>query len=439
MGAGEGNTITASREPGKLPWQEIYQWASLLTTEQLEEYPYFWTPETRALLRRLRHTRGNLIAVIGLQGVGKTALKQALYYELIGEDVDNPHAFIVKWTGRGSVENAIKEQTFMDFKNSRLYVNELAEKLYNTLGLGRIPLINLDVELMKQVPGLRGEDAWRLTRFLSRGDVDAKEVRHLVPLMEKAVGREAVKEVRKIVITDWFRRPITILIDFPDYDKLHRGQMLRDLRDFQAWWDDVIQKYEGMEQLCNIVVFWQKELYGGHFAFGKFDVFELKPLKPRQLVEFFNTKFKTHVFAEDALLMLGKLSRGIFRWFKKYVRVCLDNYYEALEKSSRRLEKIGLEQVREWITLRRVAEDWDRELIDLFPRSKPHRVKAAAVLRHLLEEGETAQKKLRERLFGEGKAGEMECSRILSKLEAYGYILRTYRGREKYVNLVEPS
>ena len=79
----DSNTITQKTENSEIPYKEIYQWSSELTAEQ-EAAPgyYLWTDEDRKLLFRLMNTRGNLIAVIGLQGSGKTALKEALSSEL---------------------------------------------------------------------------------------------------------------------------------------------------------------------------------------------------------------------------------------------------------------------------------------------------------------------------------------------------------------------
>ena len=41
---------------------------------------------------------------------------------------------------------------------------------------------------------------------------------------------------------------------FPDYDKRNRGQMIRDLKHFQQWWEDILEKFEGYKQPFNVVV-----------------------------------------------------------------------------------------------------------------------------------------------------------------------------------------
>jgi len=63
---------------------KIYDWATHFDTELKEIFPedYLWSDEARMLLRRLEKTSGQLLAVIGLQGSGKTALREVLSIEL---------------------------------------------------------------------------------------------------------------------------------------------------------------------------------------------------------------------------------------------------------------------------------------------------------------------------------------------------------------------
>ncbi|MFW6117362.1 MAG: hypothetical protein ACOC6G_02105 [Thermoproteota archaeon] len=53
-----------------------------MACEQGED-PYLWAPKTKALLQSLFITEGNRILVVGLQGSGKTSLKQALLVKLL--------------------------------------------------------------------------------------------------------------------------------------------------------------------------------------------------------------------------------------------------------------------------------------------------------------------------------------------------------------------
>jgi len=66
-----------SSEPTKNELQpvyawDLYRWCSTLTSEQdFNKRMYYWTPEAKKLLNRLKYGEGQLIAVIGFQGSGK--------------------------------------------------------------------------------------------------------------------------------------------------------------------------------------------------------------------------------------------------------------------------------------------------------------------------------------------------------------------------------
>jgi len=74
-------------------FEKLYQWCVRLSTEQGEE-DYVWTWDAVQLANRLLLTKGNLIAVIGLQGSGKTALRQALWERLCEH---NKRVLCFKW------------------------------------------------------------------------------------------------------------------------------------------------------------------------------------------------------------------------------------------------------------------------------------------------------------------------------------------------------
>jgi len=185
-------------------------------------------------------------------------------------------------------------------------------------------------------------------------------------------------------------------------------------------------------QVSNIIIFWQKELWGGHFQFGKWDAEELKTFEPEQLVEYYKQQFgSTEPFEKEALTIIAGLSRGIFRWYKKYIRVSLDNYYDRTDKT-----QITVEDIKKWITIDRLTEDYERELIDVFPKARGQRRKAVQVLVYLREHGETPQSQIQLAIFGEEPADKTACSRMLTKLEDAGYITRRYEKKEKLVKIV---
>jgi len=250
-------------------------------------------------------------------------------------------------------------------------------------------------------------------------------------VMEKT-GRKIIDELLISYIVD-FRE--TILIDLPDYSKQNHSEMIKDLREIQKLWEELLL-IEAFD--VNIVLFVQKELFKGHFFYGKADVYEIKPLTPEQLYDFYTKNFAGEFiinnqkitypapFENEAFYELARLSRGIFRRFKKYIRICLENWYEELEAQGRwkaPLPLIKKDQVLRWIGIEQLEKDMELELMDLFPKSKENRRYSVILLRYLQEHGPTDQKTLTEAIFGNyDDSSKMACSRLLAKLEAHGYI-----------------
>ncbi|MCD6529029.1 hypothetical protein J7L06_01910 [Candidatus Bathyarchaeota archaeon] len=417
----------------EIPYIDLYRWACLLTTEQSEER-YFPNEEVEALLRRLVYTKGNLIAIIGLQGSGKTALRQYLYkkiHELLSHD-ESIYAF--KWFSEKQIEKEISLAENYYFEDTLLYSDEYIERIMDefidrVFGTGRYHIADVPPIVYNALKayGLRKDEAFLFKLcFEDHREEFIKKCHRIVPMIEKFLGARRINEIKKEIILEKIQLAHTILMDFPDYDKRSRSRMIRDLAAFQSWWENVLEKYEGYEQSFNLVVFWQKELWGGHFSFGKFDVIELKPWPPEKLAEVIDKNWE-HPFTKEALIELGVLSRGIWRRFKKYIRICLDHYYAMKEK-----KMIDRKQIKEWITLDQLVKDMELELMDIYPNNKELRKKCVIVLRYLREKGPTDQPTITRDLFDGNK---MAASRLLNKLEAHGYIEGHYEGREKIWNI----
>jgi hypothetical protein len=153
---------------------------------------------------------------------------------------------------------------------------------------------------------------------------------------------------------------------------------------------------------------------------------ELELLKPEQMVEAYRKRFKTiEPFTEDALLSLGRMSRGIFRRFLRYIMLTLQ-YSESHGKKI-----IDTETVKEAVTVERLAEDMELELVELFPKQSDLRLQAVRLLMHLEESGPKKQAELAEE-FG---LEEYAMSRLLAKLELHRYIARRREGTDKIVSL----
>ena len=159
----------------------------------------------------------------------------------------------------------------------------------------------------------------------------------------------------------------------------------------------------------------QKEMYGGHFFLGKLIAVKLSPMKPNEMIEAYKSKWgNTEPFTEEALLLTAELSRGIFRRYLKYIRRSI----EAIALSNYALP-ITSEIIKNEITTKQLVADMDLELTDLFQNNREHKEMAVKTL-HLLREKQANQKEIAEYL----NVDEATASRLVKKLEAYGYIKR---------------
>jgi len=172
----------------------------------------------------------------------------------------------------------------------------------------------------------------------------------------------------------------------------------------------------------------QKEMFHDHSFFDKMEKVELEPLKPEQMVEAYRKRFKAiEPFTEDALLSLGRMSRRIFRRFLRYITLTLQ-YSESHGKKI-----IDTETVKEAVTVERLAEDMELELVELFPKQSDLRLQAVRLLMRLEESGPKKQAELVEE-FG---LEEYAMSRLLAKLELHRYVVRRREGTDKIVTLRE--
>jgi hypothetical protein len=163
-------------------------------------------------------------------------------------------------------------------------------------------------------------------------------------------------------------------------------------------------------------------MYGGHFFFGKMDIVELCRLKPTELLNAYKSKWKSvEPFTEDALVLIGQLSQGIFRRFLRYIGKSV----EQVLLSNAPLP-VAVESVKLAITTEQLAKDMDLELTDLFKNNREQKMLATKTLTCIRENQGINQKTLAELLDAE----EMAISRIIKTLEAYGYIRRE-RGLQK--------
>jgi len=329
--------------------------------------------------------RGGLVAVIGLQGIGKsTALMVLEATESVREESD--HVVFFKWR---------KEKEL--FKSLLDGSHEASEAFLKDYGL-------------------------RLAEILKRTEEDVGPVA-LDSFMQKKIGRSRTESFRKAVWIHLLRTKKLILIDTPDYSKTDKRAMATDLSDIYWLWNNLARTSEASP---NIVVTVQKEMFGSHFFFDKMHKIELEPLEPAQMVQAFHKRFNcTGPFTEDALTTLARMSQGIFRRFQRYIMLSV----KAWRTRQSREDRIDVTTVKDAVSVDRLAEDMELELSELYPKHADLRLQAVRALIQLQEQGATTQDQLAEHLGIEPYA----MSRLLSKLELHRYVTRERVGSEKIV------
>ncbi|MFH0848714.1 MAG: winged helix-turn-helix transcriptional regulator [archaeon] len=392
------------------PVEAVYDWASRFTAESrgqlLSVLEYHWSSEISELASRLLHSKRQLIAVLGCQGVGKTSAMYALdgvldkdfYYSLFtraknkrGGESPNRQVISLNYTDLKN-HGEIAKSTLLQFCG---LLNPYADEIITMLRLrrirsnvGRVSLIEAEI--------LLGEEKCRSAMFMA---------------LLKAAPR--------------FKN---ILIDLPDYSKTDRRSISRDLDRIQTLW-------RGMMSLpnvqTNLVLFIQKENFRDHFFFGKMDMVTIPPFKSQELMAAYEKKFKSfRPFKEDALLRLSQLSQGVFRRYLQYIRLTIDKWRIAQKP----LELIDTTIVESAITKEQLLRDLDSQLTELFPKNPEARSTAIEIIRLLQENSGMNQKSVAEQL----NMPEYRLSRIFDRLEKGGHIKREKTGLKKTVRVTTP-
>ncbi|MGA2239459.1 MAG: helix-turn-helix domain-containing protein [Candidatus Bathyarchaeia archaeon] len=134
-------------------------------------------------------------------------------------------------------------------------------------------------------------------------------------------------------------------------------------------------------------------MFRDHFFFDKMVKVELEPLKPEQMADAYWKRFMTaEPFTEDALVTLARMSRGIFRRYLRYIALTLRNW------ETNKSERIDITIVKQAVTVERLAEDMELELVELFPKQSDLRLQAVRLLMVLEESGPRKQTELVEEL-----------------------------------------
>lgn len=370
---------------------EICSWASQLVAESRDRDAmpgsYVWPKSLIGIAELLSGMRGGLVAVTGLQGVGKsTALIVLDATESVREEPDQVVYF--KWRKEKDLYKSLLDRS-----------HEASDAFLKDYGV-------------------------RLAGILQRTQEDIDPVA-LDSLLQKKIGKSRTESFRKVVWMHILRTKKLILIDTPDYSKTDKRAMATDLADIYWLWNNLARTSEPSP---NIIVAVQKEMFGSHFFFDKMHKIELEPLEPGQMVEAFHKRFNcVEPLTEDALMTLARMSQGIFGRFQRYIMLSV----KAWRTRQSREDRIGVTTVKDAVPVDRLAQDMELELSELYPKHADLRLQAVRALLHLQEQGATTQDQLAEHLGIEPYA----MSRILSKLELHRYVTRERVGSEKAVRL----
>lgn len=412
--------------------QQIVQWASILTGESRVGGYYYVTEPVKRLEWSLTHVNGQLIALIGLQGTGKTSALNYLSKTFLKKVDEEIRKELKEKMGKGEISTIIEAGQFrtrrlreiggnviikwakgwferLIYENYRVhpFINDFIKEaiseeftIYHQSGRKH--------PFLKRIPDSEDCSEYGVSEALSKSESQAESI----------IGKSKVKKIREEAVYDYLERCDVIFIDLPDYAKSDRRLMARHLLEVQGLWEKI-----GKGK--NMVIAIQKELFTGHFFFGKMGTIELKPLKQEELMHVFKTEFPDcDLMTDEALMLLGQLSRGVFRRFLRYLKLTCEKF--AISNES---PPINVNHVNEAVTIEELMKDMELELYDLFKDANQRR-QAVELLHHLRNIGSMNQKEIAEFL----NVSLATAGRFVSKL--YRYVKRERgKGREWLISL----
>jgi hypothetical protein len=398
---------------------EVYSWASQLASETRDvgwvNYWYIWPESVQRILRQLETMRGLVIGLVGRQGVGKSAALQAIYVSRVMAQDERR---------RKNFESKQKLSDSLRYDDVVLLKWRREQELFKSL-------LDETHELSRTFNLEYRNAIWKRIRDDSRITDNEKYEQHGPGTLdlrwaEAKLGKLVMEELRREAWLTILVQKKVILIDMPDYSKTDRRRLAKDLEGIYWLWSWMAN--HGVK--ANVVIAIQKELFGGHFFLDKMEKVELEPLGPKEMVEAYRKRFKAiEPFTEDALLTLARMSRGVFRRFLRYITLTLTRW-ETEGKGP-----IDTAIVKEAVTVARLVEDMELELVELFPKQSELRLQAVRLLL-LLEESESRkQNGLSEELGMEA----YEMTRLLAKLELHHYVTRRREGNDKIVSLCKKT
>jgi hypothetical protein len=407
---------------------------------------YYWTPQTERLVAKLKLTKRALIGVLGVQGAGKSAAMRAIRDQLKHEFSDSTVA--VKIPESGGLRGALKDA----------FGDALAKPLDDFLDAEVLDRVQKDsvfyqraIQLAKRMERPDLEEKLHLLDPESDFSVDTTNL-YLSPALRNLVSKPRLRELEEHTLDRLLSERRVIMIDMPDYPKHDRRLIARDLDEVQGLWNRLAVS----DKDTGLVIFLQKETfnYGDHFFFGKMDIIPLMPLTVTQLLEAYSRRWSGYApFNEDALLYVAKMSRGVFRRFKRYIALAVETRVTQAEESE---APIDLELVKKAVTDEEIMRDMDKELDGIFRKPEQKQkalelIKVLSDMRFRREEAKAAGAKRLSEFISDGESlpdgfnqaelagkldlSEMAVSRLVRELEQHGYIKRTTWQQWNYVDM----
>jgi predicted XRE-type DNA-binding protein len=356
----------------------------VLTGENRSGKEFYYVPEPiKRLEWSLTHVKRQLIALIGLQGTGKTSALNYIFTSLNNQKMKTAY---IKWSGDWFTNLIDAYDDIAEAVNEQIEIN-IRDQLESYGSQHKTHPV------LKHVPTADDLDDYGFKRLMTETPYDL------------FLPKGKIEEIKKETVWKCLAEHDVILIDLPDYTKIDKRLMAKHLLEVQQLWGKV-----GANP--NIVVAIQKELFSGHFFFGKMDKVELTPLKPEELIFVFQKQFPNcNLITDSALLLLGELSRGVFRRFLKYLKLTCETFAVSEQKPP-----IDVEHVNKAVTVQQLMDDMELELYDIF-RDANQRQQAVKLLNHL-RTTPLNQKDIAEFL----NVSEPTAAKIISRLFAYRYI-----------------
>jgi hypothetical protein len=380
--------------------EEVYHWSSLLTaesryTENEKEYKdYYLTESAQRLHFKLMHMpAGEIVGLVGLQGVGKTSMLKKMAHDLNTKETP---VFFIHWTPDWFEK--LKQNTEIQ----KSYKGNIIEMLYaKAEAYGRT---------FRRMAALGGKIP-NLDDLANIGNG-----RMHLETMEEALTKGECRKAMDDAMNGMLPFVRYLFIDLPDYDRRAMSTRNEDLQSIETIWKRAIDT-AGSELKVTFVLGIQKETFGGHFFYGKMHIVELEPMKKDEMIEAYKHKWKTtEPFTPEALGLIAELSRGVFRRFLRYIAMTVET------ACTRKEFPITTDAVNDSITLQKLAEDMAQELAKIFKNNEEQKMLAVKLLKLLRENPGHNRKDIAETM----DTSEDTTGTVLNKLELYNYVKREH-------------